>query len=149
MLLVSECLSFFYTSSCNLDIRGLSALVTKRLALNHHSIVWRLYKAVLQYSLNSTSATAAKSHQSCPTLCNHIDGSPPGSAIPGIFQAREPEWVAIAFSSEFNWILLKTSFWYWCICFFLNYAFFPLPLCFSPCITPNIIQSSYIWSQLY
>ena len=42
--------------------------------------------------------TAAKSHQSCPTLCNPIDGSPPGSAVPGILQARTLEWVAISFS---------------------------------------------------
>ena len=46
------------------------------------------------------SAAAAKSLQSCPTLCNTIDGSPPGSSIHGIFQARVLEWGAIAFSSE-------------------------------------------------
>ena len=44
-------------------------------------------------------AAAAKSLQSCPTLCDPIDGSPPGSAVPGILQARTPEWVAISFSS--------------------------------------------------
>ena len=43
-------------------------------------------------------AAAAKSHQSCPTLCDPIDGSLPGSAVHGIFQARTLEWVAIAFS---------------------------------------------------
>jgi len=43
--------------------------------------------------------TAAKSLQSCPTLCNPIDGSPPGSPVPGILQARTLEWVAIAFSN--------------------------------------------------
>ena len=43
--------------------------------------------------------TAAKSLQSCPTLCDPIDGSPPGSPVPGILQARTLEWVAIAFSS--------------------------------------------------
>ena len=47
--------------------------------------------------------TAAKSLQSCPTLCNPIDGSPPGSAIPGILQARTLEWVAISFSSAWKW----------------------------------------------
>ena len=46
-----------------------------------------------------TAATAAKSLQSCLTLCDPIDGSPPGSPVPGIFQARVLEWVAIAFSS--------------------------------------------------
>ena len=45
------------------------------------------------------AAAATKSLQSCPTLCDPIDGSPPGSAIPGILQARTLEWVAISFSS--------------------------------------------------
>ena len=43
-------------------------------------------------------AAAAKSLQSCPTLCNPIDGSPPVSTVPGILQARTLEWVAISFS---------------------------------------------------
>ena len=42
---------------------------------------------------------AAKSLQLCPTLCNPIDGSPPGSVVPGILQARTVEWVAISFSN--------------------------------------------------
>ena len=42
----------------------------------------------------------AKSLQSCPTLCDSIDGSPPGSPVPGILQARTLEWVAIAFSEK-------------------------------------------------
>ena len=46
------------------------------------------------------SAAAAKSLQSCPTLCDPVEGSPPGSAVPGIFQARVQEWVAIAFSID-------------------------------------------------
>ena len=45
------------------------------------------------------AAAAAKSLQSCPTLCNPIDASPPGSPIPGILQARTLEWVAISFSN--------------------------------------------------
>ena len=53
----------------------------------------------------STSLTvaAAKSRQSCPTLCDTIDGSPPGSPIPGILQARTLEWVAISFSNAWKW----------------------------------------------
>ena len=47
------------------------------------------------------AAAAAKSLQSCPTLCDPIDGSPPGSPIPGILQARTLEWVAISFSNEY------------------------------------------------
>ena len=50
-------------------------------------------------SRTATTATAAKSLQSCPTLCDAIDGSPPGSTVPGILQARTLEWVAISFSN--------------------------------------------------
>ena len=51
-------------------------------------------------NLNYEACTAAaKSLQSCPTLCDLIDGSPPGSPIPGILQARTLEWVAISFSN--------------------------------------------------
>ena len=46
------------------------------------------------------AAAAAKSLQSCQTLCNPIDGNPPGSAVPGILQARTLEWVAISFYSN-------------------------------------------------
>ena len=46
---------------------------------------------------------AAKSLQSCPTLCDPIDGSPPGSPVPGIFQARILEWVAISSSNAWKW----------------------------------------------
>ena len=51
-------------------------------------------KAALIYT-----AAAAKSLQSCPTLCDPTDGSPPGSPVPGILQARTLEWAAIAFSN--------------------------------------------------
>ena len=53
----------------------------------------------ISFNLAAAAAAAAKSLQSCPTLCNPIDGSPPGSPIPGILQARTLEWVAISFSS--------------------------------------------------
>ena len=49
--------------------------------------------------LYSTAAAAAKSPQSCPTLCDPIEGIPPGSSVPGILQARTLEWVAISFSN--------------------------------------------------
>ena len=49
------------------------------------------------------AAAAAKSRQSCPTLCDPIDGSPPGSPVPGIFQSRTLEWVAISFSNAWKW----------------------------------------------
>ena len=49
--------------------------------------------------ISMCKAAAAKSLQSCPTLCNPIDGSPPGSPVPGILQAGTLEWVAISFSN--------------------------------------------------
>ena len=52
----------------------------------------------LKFYHRIAAATAAKSLQSCPTLFDPIDSSPPGSAIPGILQARTLEWVAISFS---------------------------------------------------
>ena len=51
----------------------------------------------------TTTATAAKSLQSCLTLCDPTDGSPPGSPVPGILQARTPEWAAISFSNACKW----------------------------------------------
>ena len=51
----------------------------------------------------AAAAAAAKSLQSCPTLCDPIDGSPPGSPVPGILQARTLEWVAISFSNAWKW----------------------------------------------
>ena len=56
-----------------------------------------------KYILTHTAAAAAKSLQSCPTLCDPIEGSPPGSPVPGILQARTLEWVAISFSNAWKW----------------------------------------------
>ena len=66
-----------------------------------------LFQVTIKYSTWSNisseilyaAAAAAKSLQSCPTLCDPIDGSPPGPAVPGILQARTLEWVAISFSN--------------------------------------------------
>ena len=59
------------------------------------------FKFIFVYGVRkcSAAAAAAKSLQSCPTLCNPIDGSPPGFPVPGILQARTLEWVAISFSN--------------------------------------------------
>ena len=54
-------------------------------------------------SLRSAAAAASKSLQSCPTLCDPIDGSPPGSSVHGILQARTLEWVAISSSNAWKW----------------------------------------------
>ena len=60
-------------------------------------------KEKYDYTNNCAAAAAAKSLQSCPTLCDPIDGSPPGSPVPGIHQARTLDWVAISFSNAWKW----------------------------------------------
>ena len=58
--------------------------------------IYRILKSICK---TAAAAAAAKSLQLCPTLCDSTDGSPPGSPIPGILQARTLEWVAISFSN--------------------------------------------------
>ena len=67
----------------------------KTIALTRRTFVGK----VMSLLFNMLAAAAAKLRQSCPTLCDPIDGSPPGSPIPGILQARTLEWVAISFSN--------------------------------------------------
>ena len=62
------------------------------------------------WRMHSNTAAAAKSLQSCPTLCDPIDGSPPGSSVPRILQARILEWVAISFSTEIPLFLGTSKF---------------------------------------
>ena len=69
----------------------------KTIALTRWTFVGKVISLI--FNMLSAAATAAKSLQSCPTLCDPIDGSPPGSPVPGILQARTLEWVAISFSS--------------------------------------------------
>ena len=61
-------------------------------------IIIMFYHLIPNHSA-AAAAAAAKSLQSCPTLCDPRDGSPPGSPVPGILQARTLEWVAISFSN--------------------------------------------------
>ena len=71
--------------------------VTERTNMHIHcQVLCVFFVSVL---LRNNWHTAAKSLQSCPTLCDPLDGSPPGSPIPGILQARTLEWVAISFSN--------------------------------------------------
>ena len=63
----------------------------------------KLPRSVLILHSLVIAAAAAKSLQSCLTLCDPIDGSPPGSPVPGILQARTLEWVAISFSNAWKW----------------------------------------------
>ena len=69
--------------------------------LGHHRAQAGL--PVLEQLPLSAAAAAAKSLQSCPTLCDPIDGSPPGYPVPGILQTRTLEWVAISFSNAWKW----------------------------------------------
>ena len=57
------------------------------------------FEGTVNIVVGHAAAAAAKSLQSCPTLCDPMDGSPPGSPVPGILQARTLEWVAISFSN--------------------------------------------------
>ena len=74
-----------------------SVRITYAIQLIQNYIIYKVIFFLLR------ERAAAKSLQSCPTLCDPIDGSPPGSAIPGILQARTLEWVAISFSNAWKW----------------------------------------------
>ena len=69
----------------------------KNIALTRRIFVGKVMS--LLFNMLSAAAAAAKSLQSCPTLCDPRDDSPPGSPVPGILQARTLEWVAISFSN--------------------------------------------------
>ena len=68
-------------------------------SIHFKTTILSLKNHVLLLKVLSSVTAAAKSLQSCPTLCDSIDGSPPGSSVPGILQARILEWVAISFSN--------------------------------------------------
>ena len=78
--------------------------------------VWSCWKIISFWitmptqSIHASAAAAAKSLQSCPTLCDPIDSSPPGSPVSGILQARTLEWVAISFSNAWKWKVKLKSF---------------------------------------
>ena len=85
-------------------------LQLKRYSLIHLSVSCCLpciYIDMVEYSVFQTPThdvvVVVKSLQSCPTLCDPIDSSPPGSPVPGILQARTLEWAAISFSNAWKW----------------------------------------------
>ena len=78
---------------------SLSLIRGNRQKIAPHCTDWR---HMLELVLLAAAAAAAKSLQSCWTLCDPIDGSPPGSPVPGILQARTLEWVAISFSNAWK-----------------------------------------------
>ena len=85
-------------SALTRQTRGPANCLPSKPCLGHLAPCWKQGSLCGNVSAVFTTAAAAKSLQSSPTLCDPIDGSPPGSAVPGIFQARVLEWVAIAFS---------------------------------------------------
>ena len=87
------------TSHSKLEALSLGLAPQGPLAPGHLAPHVSQAQAATALSMPSAAAAAAKSLQSCPTLCDPIDGSPPGSPVPGILQARTLEWVAISFSN--------------------------------------------------
>ena len=89
---------------CHALLQGIFPIQGSNLGLPHYR--WILYHQSHQRSPTGSkdpAAAAAKSLQSCPTLCDPRDGSPPGSPVPGVLQARTLEWVAMSFSNAWNW----------------------------------------------
>ena len=96
-------------------MHGFCILATLQKLLLHFPALWLLFmhKRWLWFTWTEglphiwqnpcLAAAAAKSLQLCPTLCDPRDGSPPGSPVPGILQARTLEWVAISFSNAWKW----------------------------------------------
>ena len=77
---------------CTQSFRMTSARLEGRVC----KLIWDVKEGRTECMVWEYAAAAAKSLQSCPTLCDPIDGSPPGFSVPGILQARTLEWVAIA-----------------------------------------------------
>ena len=96
--------SHIYTEKFNEIIRRYLQSTTQHSKSTHKTVTTRVsVHSWIIKTAAAAAAAAAKSRQSCPTLCDPIDGSPPGSAIPGILQARILKWVAISFSNAWNW----------------------------------------------
>ena len=101
LFLILSCISCLYILNLNL----LSVILVANIFSNSQSYLFVLLTVsfAMEKLLSLTPAAAAKSLQSCPTLCDPIDGRPPGSSIPRILQARTLEWVAISFSNAWKW----------------------------------------------
>ena len=96
-----------------------------------------------QENSRKTSAAAAKSLQSCPTLCDPTDGSPPGSPIPGILQARTLEWVAISYSRVnhlYTYTLIQAGKVVWYSHLFKNFPQFVVKWQPTPVLLPGESQ---------
>ena len=87
--------SFLLSTLANTDSKCCKLKVASQIKIKGNKLKSRFPKS----RFPAAAAAAAKSLQSCPILCDPIDGSPPGSPVPGILQARTLEWVAISFSN--------------------------------------------------
>ena len=92
-----------WTGWISLPSKGLSRVFSNTTVQKHQFLGAQLYSQSDFHIHTVAAAAAAKSLQSCPTLCDPIDGSPTGSPVPGILQARILEWVAISFSNAWKW----------------------------------------------
>ena len=98
--------TYFYSCAINLPCTYYFIFLFTKLKFSlkpkSMSFQFNIRRAITQYQMHAAAA-AAKLLQSCPTLCDPTDGSPPGSTVPGILQARTLEWVAISFSNAWKW----------------------------------------------
>ena len=83
---------------CRIKNSGLTAVPLLYISEKTKTVIWK--ETLHTHTHTNTAATAAKSLQSCPTLCDPTDGRPPGSPVPEILQARTLEWVAISLSKK-------------------------------------------------
>ena len=88
------------TKETQVQFLGQEDCLEEDMAIHSRILAWRISWTA---KLGGLQCAAAKSLQSCPTVCDPIDGSPPDSPVPGILQARTLEWVAISFSSVWEW----------------------------------------------
>ena len=94
----------FLTQKCYFCIVGICMATKKGYIIRQGDIMEKLLVMIISSNCSpECDAAAAKSLQLCPTLCDPTDGSPLGSPVPGILQARTLEWVAISFSNAWKW----------------------------------------------
>ena len=104
LLLCLTKFELFWQLSNMMDSTILGSLFNMVLREEYRKLQWIFFLYFLEHPiLHKGLYAAAKLLQSCRTLCDPIDGSPPGSAVPGILQARTLEWVAISFSNAWKW----------------------------------------------
>ena len=103
VLVAQSCPTLWNTLDCSPPVSSVHGILQARILEWVASSFSRGSSQPRDRTQVSCIAAAAKSLQSCPTLCDPIDGSPPGSPVPGILQARTLDWVAISFSNAWKW----------------------------------------------